>query len=53
MQWRRASPSRGRLKETTMNQQTFETELKREGYDVITNTTPGVKVNPSTAIRST
>ncbi len=29
-----------------MNQQTFETELKREGYDVITNTTPGVKVNP-------
>src|SRR6266481_5366242 len=46
MRWRRASPSRGRPKETTMNQQTFETELKREGYDVITNTTPGVKVNP-------
>ena len=29
-----------------MNQQTFEAELKRDGYDVMTNTTPGVKVNP-------
>ena len=26
--------------------QTFEAELKRDGYDVITNTTPGAKVNP-------
>jgi quercetin dioxygenase-like cupin family protein len=32
--------------ETTMNQQTFEAELKRDGYDIITNTTPGAKVNP-------
>jgi len=29
-----------------MNQQTFEAELKRDGYDIITNTTPGAKVNP-------
>lgn len=29
-----------------MNQQTFEAELKRDGYDVMTNTTPGAKVNP-------
>ena len=29
-----------------MNQQTFEAELKRDGYDVMTNTTPGTKVNP-------
>ena len=27
----------------TMNQQTFEAELKRDGYDVITNTTPSAK----------
>ena len=29
-----------------MDTQTFEAELKREGYEVMTNTTPGVKVNP-------
>ena len=29
-----------------MNQQTFEAELKRDGYDIITNTNPGAKVNP-------
>ena len=29
-----------------MNQQTFEAELKRDGYDVMTNTTAGAKVNP-------
>ena len=29
-----------------MDRQTFESELKRDGYDVMTNTTPGVKVNP-------
>ncbi len=29
-----------------MDRQTFEAELKRDGYDVMTNTTPGVKVNP-------
>ena len=29
-----------------MDQQTFESELKRDGYDVMTNTTPGAKVNP-------
>ncbi|HEY6984150.1 cupin domain-containing protein [Reyranella sp.] len=29
-----------------MDRQTFETELKREGYEVRTNTTPGAKVNP-------
>ncbi|HTR83792.1 MAG TPA: cupin domain-containing protein [Reyranella sp.] len=29
-----------------MDQQTFEAELKRDGYDVMTNTTPGAKVNP-------
>jgi quercetin dioxygenase-like cupin family protein len=29
-----------------MDQQTFETELKRDGYDVMTNTTTGAKVNP-------
>ena len=34
------------METTTMNQQTFEAELKRDGYDVITNTTPGAKVNP-------
>jgi hypothetical protein len=36
-----------------MNQQAFESELKKEGYDVMTNTTPGAKVNPSIPIRST
>src|SRR5260221_4656776 len=46
MRWRRASPSRDRPRETTMDQQTFAAALKRDGYDVITNTTPGVKVNP-------
>jgi quercetin dioxygenase-like cupin family protein len=29
-----------------MDRQIFETELKRDGYDVMTNTTPGAKVNP-------
>jgi quercetin dioxygenase-like cupin family protein len=29
-----------------MDQQNFEAELKRDGYDVATNTTPGAKVNP-------
>ena len=29
-----------------MDQQTFEAELKRDGYDMMTNTTPGAKVNP-------
>jgi quercetin dioxygenase-like cupin family protein len=29
-----------------MDQQTFESELKRDGYEVMTNTTPGAKVNP-------
>jgi quercetin dioxygenase-like cupin family protein len=29
-----------------MDQRTFEAELKRDGYEVTTNTTPGAKVNP-------
>ena len=29
-----------------MDRQTFEADLKRDGYEVLTNTTPGVKVNP-------
>ena len=29
-----------------MDQPTFEAQLKRDGYDVMTNTTPGAKVNP-------
>ena len=29
-----------------MDTQVFESELKRDGYDVMTNTTPGAKVNP-------
>lgn len=29
-----------------MDRAAFEAELKNEGYDVMTNTTPGVKVNP-------
>ena len=29
-----------------MDRQTFAAELKRDGYEVLTNTTPGVKVNP-------
>ena len=29
-----------------MDQKTFEAELKRDGYDVMTNTTPGAKTNP-------
>ena len=29
-----------------MDQKAFETELKRDGYDIMTNTTPGAKVNP-------
>ena len=28
-----------------MDRQAFEAELKRDGYDVMTNTTPGPKVN--------
>ncbi|MBS0548950.1 MAG: cupin domain-containing protein [Proteobacteria bacterium] len=29
-----------------MDRKTFEDELKRDGYDVATSTTPGAKVNP-------
>jgi quercetin dioxygenase-like cupin family protein len=29
-----------------MDRQSFESELKRDGYDIMTNTTPGAKVNP-------
>ena len=29
-----------------MDQHAFETKLKKEGYEVMTNTTPGAKVNP-------
>ena len=29
-----------------MDRASFEAELKRDGYDIVTNTTPGVKVNP-------
>ncbi len=29
-----------------MDRTSFEAELKREGYDVLTNTTAGAKVNP-------
>ena len=29
-----------------MDQATFESQLKRDGYDVMTSTTPGAKVNP-------
>ena len=29
-----------------MDQHTFEAGLKRDGYEIMTNTTPGVKVNP-------
>ena len=29
-----------------MDRQTFEAELKRDGYEILTNTTPGAKVNP-------
>ena len=29
-----------------MDTHVFESELKRDGYDVMTNTTPGAKVNP-------
>ena len=29
-----------------MDQQTFEADLKRDGYEAYTNTTPGAKVNP-------
>jgi quercetin dioxygenase-like cupin family protein len=32
--------------EDVMDRQTFEAKLKRDGYDVMTNTTPGAKVNP-------
>jgi quercetin dioxygenase-like cupin family protein len=34
------------MKETGMDRQAFEDELKRDGYDVTTNTTPGAKTNP-------
>ncbi|MBV8393712.1 MAG: cupin domain-containing protein [Alphaproteobacteria bacterium] len=30
----------------TMDTKSFEAELKREGYEVATSTTPGAKVNP-------
>ena len=29
-----------------MDRPTFETELARDGYEIVTNTTPGAKVNP-------
>jgi quercetin dioxygenase-like cupin family protein len=29
-----------------MDQRTFEAELKRDGFDILTSTTPGAKVNP-------
>jgi quercetin dioxygenase-like cupin family protein len=29
-----------------MDRQTFEAELKRDGYEIATNTTAGAKVNP-------
>ena len=29
-----------------MDRQTFEAELKRDGYEILTNTTPGEKHNP-------
>ncbi len=29
-----------------MDRQSFESALKRDGYEILTNTTPGVKVNP-------
>lgn len=29
-----------------MDQKSFEAALKKEGYEVMTNTTPGAKVNP-------
>jgi quercetin dioxygenase-like cupin family protein len=29
-----------------MDRQSFEAALKRDGYEVMTNTTPGAKVNP-------
>ncbi|TMJ24717.1 MAG: cupin domain-containing protein [Alphaproteobacteria bacterium] len=32
-----------------MNAQAFQAELKRDGYDVMTNSTPGIKVNPEHA----
>jgi quercetin dioxygenase-like cupin family protein len=34
------------MKEAAMDQHGFEAELRRRGYEVITNTTPGAKVNP-------
>jgi len=36
----------GQKVEDAMDRQTFEAELKRDGYDVMTNTTAGAKVNP-------
>ena len=32
--------------DTILDTRAFEAELKRDGYDVMTNTTPGAKVNP-------
>ena len=29
-----------------MDRQTFKMQLKRDGYEVMTNTTPGEKINP-------
>jgi quercetin dioxygenase-like cupin family protein len=34
------------MKETTMDRQNFEAALKRDGYEIMTSTTPGAKVNP-------
>ena len=32
--------------DTILDTRSFEAELKRDGYDVVTNTTPGAKTNP-------
>ena len=32
-----------------MDRQNFEAELQRDGYEILTNTTPGAKVNPEHA----
>src|SRR5258707_12331886 len=44
MWWRRARARERRG--MGMDRQTFEAGLKRDGYEILTNTTPGAKVNP-------
>jgi quercetin dioxygenase-like cupin family protein len=34
------------VKEIAMDQKAFEAELRKQGYEVMTNTTQGAKVNP-------